>query len=228
MSEAPGSANPRLRITRRSGKVRVVAVPGAALAVEGGRWTLGDDGVVDVRASGGSTLEVRCAAGTDLTVGTSSGGIEIEGDAGSVRVTTASGAVSIERATAVDARGTSGRVEVGSCTGSCVVVSVSSDVRIRAAGRAVVATVSGDVDVEAAGDAEVKTVSGRVVLGARGGGRLVVRSISGAIEVSVPAGAKPATRLRSMSGRVHRECEPGDEGEIRASSMSGTITVSCR
>jgi DUF4097 and DUF4098 domain-containing protein YvlB len=218
----------RLRITRRSGKVRVVAAPGAILAVDGGSHTLGEDGVVDIRADGGSTLEVHCASGTDLTISTASGAIAVLGDAGSVKVNTKSGAISIERATAVDARGASGRFEVGSCLGECHVVFASSHVRIGAAGHAMIATISGDIDVDAVDDAEVKTVSGSISLGARGGGRLAARSISGAISVSVPTGSRPTTRLKALSGSVHVDCEPGQDGEIRAKSISGTISVTCR
>jgi DUF4097 and DUF4098 domain-containing protein YvlB len=218
----------RLRITRRSGKVRVVAAPGASLAVDGGRHTLGEDGVIDIRSDGGSTLEVHCASGTDLTISTASGAIDVVGDAGSVKVNTKSGSVSIERATAVDARGASGRIDVGACAGECHVVFASSHVRIGAAGHAMIATISGDIDVDAVDDAEVKTVSGHISLGARGGGRLAARSISGAISVSVPTGSRPTTRLKALSGSVHVDCEPGEDGEIRAKSISGTISVTCR
>jgi len=219
---------PRLRITRRSGKVRVVAVPGAALAVEGGTFSPGVDGVIDIRSRARSVLEVRCAAGSDLTISTSSGAIDVRGDAGSVKVTTKSGALAIERATAVDARGASGRVDVGTCAGSCRVAYVSSDVHIGAAGSATVATVSGNIDVDDVGDAEVKTVSGRVSLGARGGGLLAARSISGSIDISVPLGSRPKTRLKAVSGRIRSDCETGHDGEIRAVSVSGAISVTCR
>ena len=219
---------PRLRITRRSGKVRVRAEAGAALAVDGGTVSSVEPGVLDIRPLGGSVLEVRCPAGSDLTISTSSGAIDIEGDAGSVKVTTMSGALAIERAAAVDARGSSGRVDVGACAGECKVVFVSSNVHIGAAGHAVVATVSGDVDVDAVDDAEVKTVSGRVSLGARGGGRVAARSISGSIGVSGPSGSQPSARLHALSGRVRCECTQGHDGEIRAKSVSGSISVTCR
>jgi len=219
---------PRLRITRRSGKVHVVASPGAFLDVDGGSFVHCDDGAVDIRARGGSVLEVRCPAGSDLTISTSSGNIEVEGDAGSVKVITKSGALTIERARAIDARGASGRVEVGACSGECHAVFVSSNVHIGEAGRAVVATVSGDIDVEAVDDAEVKTVSGSVRLAARGGGHLVARAISGSVSVSVPVGSRPTTRLKAVSGRVRCEPEPGHDGEIKVASVSGAISVTCR
>src|SRR5437899_10567327 len=81
----------RLRITRRSGKVRVVAEPGSSLAVDGGTFVENDDGTVDVRAGGSAVLEVRCPTGSDLTISTASGAVDVEGDAGSVKITTKSG-----------------------------------------------------------------------------------------------------------------------------------------
>jgi DUF4097 and DUF4098 domain-containing protein YvlB len=219
---------PRLRITRRSGNVLVVAEPGAALRVEGGRQSMGDDGVIDIRPLGGSMLEVTCAAGTDLTISTASGNVDVRGDAGSVKVITKSGSVSIERATAVNARGASGRVNVGACSGECRVVFASSNVTVGEAERAVIATVSGNIDVDDARDAEVKSVSGNISLGARGGGSMAARSISGSVQVSVPDGSRPATRLKAVSGKVRCDCEPGHDGEIRVKSVSGSISVTCR
>jgi len=220
--------SPRLRITRRSGNVVVSAEPGATLSVEGGSTKLGDDGVIDVKPKRGAELDITCASGTDLTISTDSGNVDVRGDAGSVKVITKSGSVSIERASAVNARGASGRVEVGACAGECKVVFASSNVTIGEAGRAVVATVSGNIDVDAVDDAEVKTVSGNISLGARGGGTTAARSISGSIKVSVPDGARPATRLKAVSGKVRCEPEPGHDGEVKIKSVSGSISVTCR
>ena len=99
-----------------------------------------------------------------------------------------------------------------------------------------VATVSGNIDVDEVDDAEVKTVSGNISLGARGGGRLAARSISGSVEVSVPDGSRPATRLKAVSGQVRCDCEPGrrrrgpgqerervDLGHMPVTTVTGTI-----
>ena len=91
-----------------------------------------------------------------------------------------------------------------------------------------VATVSGNIEVDEVDDAEVKTVSGKISLGARGGGQLAARSISGSVDVSVPDGSRPATRLKAVSGRVRCDASPGDDGEIRVKSVSGSISVTCR
>jgi DUF4097 and DUF4098 domain-containing protein YvlB len=219
---------PRLRITRRSGKVRVVADPDASVAVDGGVVEPNEDGSFEIHARGGAVLEVRCPTGSDLTISTASGSIEVRGEVGSVKVTTKSGDLDIERAAAIDARGASGRVDVGACAGECHVVFVSSSVHIGEAGRAVVATVSGNIEADAVDDAEVKTVSGNIALGARGGGRLAARSISGSVKISVPDGDRPGTRLKSVSGRINCECDQGDHGEILAKTISGGISVKCR
>jgi DUF4097 and DUF4098 domain-containing protein YvlB len=219
---------PRLRISRRSGKVRVVADPGAPVSVEGGSVETKEDGTLEIHSRSSDKLVVTCPTGSDLTISTSSGAIEVIGEVGSVRVTTKSGNLEIEHASAIDARGASGRVAVGVCTGECHVVFVSSNVNIGEAGRAVVATVSGNIEAGAVHDAEVKTVSGNIDLGASGGGRLTARSISGSVKISVPDGDRPATRLKSVSGRVRCECSPGHNGEISAKTVSGGIAVTCR
>jgi DUF4097 and DUF4098 domain-containing protein YvlB len=218
----------RLRITRRSGRVHVVAERGSPVAVDGGRLVQNDDGTVDVHAASSGVLEVRCPTGTDLTISTASGAIDVDGDAGSVKVTTKSGKLSIERATAVDARGASGRVEVGVCTGDCHVVFVSGNVHIGAAAKATVATVSGNIELGAADEVEVKTVSGKITVGGNAGGKIAARSISGSVKISVPLGSRPATRLKAVSGHVRCECEPGHDGEVRAATVSGAISVTCR
>jgi DUF4097 and DUF4098 domain-containing protein YvlB len=221
-------SKPRLRISRRSGKVRVVADPGAPVSVEGGRMETSADGSLEIHARGGDTLVVTCPTGSDLTISTASGAIEVTGEVGSVRVTTKSGKLEIEHASAIEARGASGRVTVGVCTGECHVVFASGSVHIGEAGSAVIATVSGNIEAGEVDDAEVKTVSGDVEIGSRGGGNLSARSISGSVRITVPDGDRPATRLKSVSGRVSCECDQGDHGEIRAKTVSGRIAVTCR
>jgi hypothetical protein len=67
----------RLRITRRSGKVHVIAEPGSSLAVEGGTFVENADGTVDVRSVQSGVLEVRCPTGSDLTISTASGAVDV-------------------------------------------------------------------------------------------------------------------------------------------------------
>jgi hypothetical protein len=43
--------------------------------------------------------------------------------------------------------------------------------------------------------------------------------------VSVPRGARPATRLKALSGDVQCQCPAGDDGEINVKTLSGNIQV---
>jgi len=192
-------ATPRLRISRRSGKVRFVADPGAPVSADGGSVETTADGSLEIHSRSSDTLVVTCPTGSDLMISTASGAIEVTGEVGSVRVTTKSGKLEIEHAAAIEARGASGRVTVGVCTGECHVVFASSSVHVGEAGSAVIATVSGNIRAGAVNDAEIKTVSGDIEIGSRGGGRLSARSISGSVRITVPEGERPSTRLKSVS-----------------------------
>jgi DUF4097 and DUF4098 domain-containing protein YvlB len=217
-----------LHITTRSGDVRVHAEGDAALSVEGGTIERQDDGTLHIRREPDTnSIEVRCAAGTDVTVGTASGKVELRGALGAVRVATISGKIRVDEATRIDVRTKSGSVDIGACTGECRVMTKSAKVHVGSAGRATVAAVSGIVLLERVGGAEVKSISGKVLLGlAPDPGRVSVHTVSGKVEIRIPASSRPSTRLRSLSGRVDCDCPPGDDFEIAVASVSGGIRVS--
>jgi DUF4097 and DUF4098 domain-containing protein YvlB len=216
-----------LKITTRSGKVRVVASVGAELSVIGGSIEPLDDGTLHIRrASGSGWIEVGCAAGTDVTVGTQSGKVELSGPLGAVRVATVSGSIVVEEAARLDVRTKSGKIDIGTCAGECRIMTKSSAVHVGRSGRATVAGVSGVVLLEHVTGAEVKTVSGKVLLGSSGGERISVHTVSGKVEISVPAATRPATRLRSISGHIHCDLSQGNDFEIAVVSVSGAIRVS--
>jgi DUF4097 and DUF4098 domain-containing protein YvlB len=218
-----------LHVTNRSGGISVVAREGATLAVEGGTITVDDDGETQIRsADGSSKLVVTCAARTDLVIGTISGSVHVSGPAAEVRVSTVSGAITVEQATRVDLRTKSGTVKVGECAGDSHVVVKSSNVSIDRTVRAFLAGISGTITCDALADAEVKTVSGDVKLGTLAGGDVRVRTVSGHVDVAVPNDAIPETRLRSLSGTIDCECPVGDQGDVKVASVSGSITISCR
>jgi DUF4097 and DUF4098 domain-containing protein YvlB len=220
----------RLNVATRSGRVRVEGREGAGLSVRGGNIENDDDGTVRITAGtgGSNTVEVVCPAGSDVIVGTASGNVELVGVLGDVRVTTASGRISVDDAQHVDVRTASGKIEIGHCRGQCRVVTKSSRVRVGNAGSLDCSAVSGRIEVGGVEDANVRTVSGRVDLGTEGQGRVEVRSVSGKVDLAVPRDRRPATRLSSISGRVRCECETGDDGEISVATTSGTINVTCK
>ena len=217
-----------IHITTRSRDVLVQAAGDTELSVEGGTIERRDDGTVHIRrAPDASSIEVRCSTGTDVTVGTASGKVELRGALGAVRVATVSGKIRVEDATRIDVRTKSGRVEIGACAGECRVMTKSAKVHVGRAGRATVAAVSGVVLLERVGGAEVKSISGKVLLGlAPDAGRVSVHTVSGKVEIRIPPSSRPSTRLRSLSGRVDCECTPGDDFEIAVASVSGGIRVS--
>jgi DUF4097 and DUF4098 domain-containing protein YvlB len=217
-----------VHITTRSGDVRVLTEEGIELSVDGGTIEQHDDGTIHVRrAPSASKIEVRCAPGTDVTVGTMSGKIELLGNLGAVRVATASGKIRVVEAASIDVRTKSGKISIGTCSGECRIMTKSAGVHVRRAGRATVAAISGVVLLDDVGGAEVKTVSGKVLLSlAPHAGPVSVHTVSGKVEVRVQAEARPTTRLRSISGRIQCDCPPGEDGEIAVASVSGAIRVS--
>lgn len=225
------SAPLKLAIATRSGRVLVVAEPGSSLRVRGGTPTLEPDGTTRVTPTSRSgAVEVRCPAGSDLVVGTSQGPVELRGGFGAVSVTTGSGRIDLSGAHAAraDLRTGSGRIDVARCDGECRVVAQSGRVEIGWAGTAEVTTSSGRVILGHSEAANVTTTSGRVELATGDRPDVRVRSLSGRVEVAVPEGVSPATRIESATGRVCCECTPGDDGELEVTTTSGAVDVVCR
>jgi DUF4097 and DUF4098 domain-containing protein YvlB len=220
----------RLNVTNRSGRARIEAREGAGLSSRGGDLVTEADGTVRVSGGhgGSSSVEVVCPPGTDVIVGTASGDVELLGPLGDVRVTTASGRITIEHARRIDLRTASGTIDIGECTGECRVVTKSSKVAVGNAGSLDCSAMSGRVVVGDVEDAIVRTMSGRVKLGTRGSGRVEVRTLSGKVDVAVPPQRRPATTLRSLSGRVRCDCDRGSDGEISVATTSGSINVTCK
>jgi DUF4097 and DUF4098 domain-containing protein YvlB len=220
----------RLHISNRSGAIRVTAGAGATLDVRGAEMERDPEGgglrVHSPKPS--KPIDVLCPEGTDLVLGTVSGAVEVKGLVGAVKVATVSGNISVERAARLDVRTKSGTVDVGACEGECNVVVTSSTVKVAEAGRAKVSTVSGRIEVDQLDDAKVQTVSGKVELGARGGGQVLVQTVSGNVDVSVPTDRTPSTALKSFSGRIACDCDAGSDGEIRVKTLSGAIRIRCR
>jgi DUF4097 and DUF4098 domain-containing protein YvlB len=218
----------RISITTRSGKVRVTGAETETVSIVGGFGETNEEGVLEIRRESGSDrIEVTCPSGTDVTIGTTSGNVETHGVLGAVRILTASGKIHVADASRIEIRTKSGKIDVRACEGECNVVTTSSKVHIGTAGKCRVAAVSGLVLLEHVAGAEVKTISGKVLLGTSGAGDVMVKTVSGKVEIRVPREVKPATHLNSVSGKVQCDCEPGDDGTIAVKSQSGAIRLSC-
>ena len=211
-----------VRIAAGSGRVRVVA----------GDHAFRVDGDAEVRVDGRqATVEtthrvtVHVPAGTDVVLGTTSGRVDVEGDAGVVAVACESGSVTIDSADAVDVRTTSGRVTVGRCEGECRVTSVSARVTVDHCGAADISTTSGRIDVrDAEGVVRAHCVSGRIHVEMDGPHDAEAETVSGRVEITYPAGVR-------FRRRDQDDGEPEASGAactVRARSVSGRVSVSNR
>jgi DUF4097 and DUF4098 domain-containing protein YvlB len=218
---------PRISIASRSGRVHVSSAPHGDVAVRGGTFTT-DDGTVRVDGGASSRVEVTCPEGSDVVVAAMSGRVVLDGVFGDVRVTTSSGRVEIGRAASVDARSASGAIAVAECSGECRCVSKSGRIEVGGAATLVADTTSGRVVADRVRGADVHTGTGRVRVVTAATGPVTVRTVSGAVEVVVPAGSAPRARLVSTSGRISSDCPTGDGPAVDVETVSGRIELRCR
>jgi len=216
---------PSLTVTTSSGRVVITGEDRPDIVVDGkASIEDGDDGGVIVRASS-SNLEVRCPAGTDVRVGTSSGGVELRGRLGDARVTTSSSSIRVEDVEALELRSSSGSIDVETCVGYCRLQTASGSVTVGDAGDVDISTKSSSIRVGRAAGGRVHSVSGSIALGATGADDLEVRSISGSVTVTLLEDVQPRFRLRSVTGHVRCDCEEGDDAGISVATTSGSIRV---
>ena len=215
-----------VRVSGRSGRIRVIAEDRSDVVVNGAPHDSGD-GIVTVDVGDGRA-EIRVPAGTDLVVGTESGRVSVVGEAGAVSVSTASGRVTIESAVSIDVRAQSAAVEIGTSTGRCRVNTQSGRLRIGRTTDLEVHTRSGRVDVDAAdGTIDARTTSGRVEVGLVGPSNVVAETVSGRVSLVVGAGMGATVDVET-GGRVVNRAPAGDDCVITARSVSGRIEVRAR
>ncbi|MGZ4676001.1 MAG: DUF4097 family beta strand repeat-containing protein [Acidimicrobiia bacterium] len=217
-----------VRVTASSGRIEVTAEDRGDIAVERGQdHPMG--GILEVQGAS-SGVRLRVPVGTDLVVGTHSGRVDLHGELGEVRITTRSGAVTIERCRDLDARTVSGRIDVGTVTGDARLKAASGRITVgRVGGELHATSVSGRVEIgDADGEVRVTSVNGRVEVGLNGSAPVRCETVSGAICLEVPATARPHTSLRSVSGRCVCDLPEGDDADVVGRSISGTITVRAR
>ncbi len=211
----PMPAGGTLRITSVSGHVTIVAEDRSDLELTSAKQKpeLRDEGRTVVLNTIASPLEVRCPRGVDVVVGAVSGHIRLQGDFGSVRVATVSGHITVDSASGdVDLRSISGHLSIGTCRGRCQLNTKSGRISAGHAERAVRAS----------------TLSGQVELGTAGQEGVQVRTVSGAVRITVQGGRLPRARLRTLSGQVRCDCPEGTDFDLEASTVSGSIEVSSR
>jgi len=219
-----------LRLQSRSGRVDVIAEPRDDVLAEGDRIeALEDDGEATLRirnGRGSRPFTVRCPVGTDVTVGTQSGGVRLAGDFGAVSVTTMSGKIEVESADEADLRSVSASITVGSCRGRCRMNTANGTATAGHAGALSVGTISGSIKAERVdGALKARSVSGSIEAACHGDGAIMVKTVSGKVHIELPEGVEPHTRFKSLSGRIRCDCPEGSDLLIEAMTVSGSIEV---
>lgn len=219
-----------IRIQSRSGKVEIIAEPRDDVLVEGERFDAreADGATLELRSGrgGSKTITVHCPVGTDLTVGTHSGSISSAGEVGAISSTTMSGHIDIDRADEADLRTGSGNISIGSVRGRCRLNTMSGKIDGGDLAACACGTMSGAIRIDhVAGPFKARTVSGSIRATCGGEGPIIVKSVSGKVEITLPEGLGVDRRFKTISGRVRCPFPEGDDCRIEAMTVSGAIDL---
>lgn len=213
-----------VRIAADNGRVHVIAEERDDTAVDGKADVVHDGDRTTITATT-SRVTVRVPTGTDLVIGTSSGRVEVSGQAGNVAIVTDSGRITVDQAAAVDARSDSARIVIGDATGTCRIRTDSGAVDVASCGAVDAATDSGRITLkDVHGDVDAHCVSGRISVRLAGANDVEAETVSGRIVVTVPKGvrARRTTPQETTSDTADYDCT------ISASSVSGRVDVKTR
>lgn len=249
-------ADGRIEIENAAGSIRVigwnkdeVAVSGTlghgaeGLSLSGG----GDHIMVEVETEGNphgvrSDLEIHVPAGSRIEIDSYSAGVTVVEVSGTVRVESMSGSISVAGAPKeVDAESVSGAVEITGATKRVHAESVNGAVRVRgASGEVEATTVNGRLEVvgTAIERGQLETVSGSVRFEGDlvGHGELDVDSVSGDVELVLPAKTNADFEVSTFSGEIENELGPAarqtsqytTEKELEFSTGSGGARISVK
>lgn len=181
-------------------------------------------------------LRVRTPAGARVLLSTRSADARLRGRLARLEAKTTSGDLEVEQVDGDAAvRSVSGDLDIGRVAGELEFASTSGDATVdRAEGPLQANTTSGDVSVrEAESSARVKTISGDQRIRAVSQGEVDLRSVSGDIVVGVRQGSRVWVDANSVSGTLRSdldlsESRPEGEGamvELRARTVSGDLRV---
>lgn len=220
-----GEGRQRVRISSNSNRVTVVAERRSDVEVDG-RADVVRDGPLTTVISVAGKLVIRVPEGSDLTIGTSSGRVDVQGLVGNVAIATESGRITVEHAASVDARTTSARIAIGTCSANCRLRSTSGAITVESCCDADVATDSGRIDLDDVnGSVHAHCVSGRIDVGLASANDVNAETVSGRIDVSLPAGVR--ARQTTSSQPLAADSDEAD-CTIYAHSVNGRVAVTSR
>jgi hypothetical protein len=253
-----------VQIENAAGSVRVIGWERAEVSVTGtlgagaeGLSLRGDKRYthVEVETDGNphgvhSDLEVRVPAGSDVTVESFGATIDVSGVQGQVGAETVNGEIRVGGAArSVRAESVNGSVTVSGATGHVQAESVNGGVTVRGGGGEIDAsTVNGPLTVAGSAftRAVLETVNGHLLFdgGLGAGASLDASTVSGEVELVLPAGTAADFSLSTFSGDIRNELGPparassryttekdltfstgGGGANVTVETLSGSITL---
>lgn len=158
-----------------------------------------------------------------------SGDVEIAAIGGAAKVKCVSGNVGLGGAAGVDIDLVSGDLALKNIAGDAYIKAVSGDIEVSAIkGSVEVKAVSGDIkllDVSGAQTVNAESVSGNITYtGAiKEGGRYEIKTHSGDVRMSIPAGSAFDLEANTFSGDIDSEFEITVVGKISPREIRGTV-----
>jgi DUF4097 and DUF4098 domain-containing protein YvlB len=224
-----------------------VELAGGELLVKGPKYTtklFGKHGTLHIA--------IELPAGSRIKGTAAVGDFDVSGPVGKSRVKTSVGNIHLDEAAVIEANTATGDVTIERATGHAEVGTGSGDLRIReidgtavlknSNGETRVGEVTGDLRVNSAnGDIRVdlahagvqaKTAAGDIVLGEVVRDQVVVETAVGEIEVGVRAGSAAWLELNALIGTVHNSLTAADGPgpstetvEVKARTYTGDIVI---
>lgn len=239
-------SNPDIDIHIQSGRVEIR--PGSAGVVKVDIDTenigfiveqRGDQIYISTKQNGGwssrnsAYVVVEVPNDSDAHVASASARIEIDAPVRDLDAKTASGDIYVASARGATIKTASGDIRIGEAETDVKVSSASGDVSLdKAGGKVAFSSASGDLFIGNCGGAiNASTASGDVEIQRFSGRQLNVKSMSGDVEVGVPARTKLDLDATLMSGELHHpESGGGSEPSsrqmaIRVKLVSGDLRI---
>lgn len=241
--------NPDIDVHIQSGRVEIRSGPAGVVKVDVETDNAGfvveqhgDQIHIATKPNGGwssrnsAYVVVEVPDDSDATIASASAKIEIEAPVRNLDMKTASGDIDVSFASSASIKTASGDVRIGVVKSDVKVSSASGDVNLEESeGKVRFSSASGDLFIGASSGAiNASTASGDVTVQRYSGRQLNVKSMSGEVEVGVPAGTRLDLDATLLSGELHLP-EPGNSSEsssremtIRVKLVSGDLRIDRR
>lgn len=186
------------------------------------------------RSPGAIKVEAKVPSESSLVIGVANADATCTGTFGDVKVSSASGAISVGDALR-DARihTASGNARLGDVDGDLTVRTASGDIEAGVVGGSLsVKSASGDIKlVSLGGNLNAETASGDLKIGSLSKGEVSARTVSGKVRLGVRIGTGVWLDLSSMSGSIDSDLESSDDSpgghdlSIQVRTVSGSIKI---